>query len=101
MFSDELTSEQVIKTVASRPAGGNAATELIEASLTHASRRCPGGVKELMEIPAPECRRYRDDMTVQVMFFDGVVGGDVDLVEMGMPERADRVGPLLAGRAKL
>jgi hypothetical protein len=101
MILDELSSEQVVKTVASRPAGDNAATTLIEAALTHASRRCPGGVTELMEIPAPECRRYRDDMTVQVLFFDGEVKEGVEVVEMKMPERIDRVGPLLAGRAKL
>jgi hypothetical protein len=40
-------------------------------------------------------------MTVQVMFFNGEVGNDVPMVELGIPKRVDRVGPLLAGRAKL
>jgi hypothetical protein len=97
-----LTSEQVVATVASRKSGDNAATALIASSLHHAaSELCPGGVEELLAIPSPKCRRYRDDMTAQVMFFDGVIGEDVPMVELGLPTRVDRVGPLLAGRAKL
>jgi hypothetical protein len=101
LIKDELSSEQVVATVTSRQHGKNAATTLIAASLNHAALRCPGGVEELLAIPAPQCRRYRDDMTVQVMFFNGEVGNDVPMVELGLPKRVDRVGPLLAGRAKL
>ncbi len=72
---DALSSEAVVATVArhldGQPAalvvhGDNAATSLIVQAMRSGSDE---NVRKSLSIPAPWSRRYRDDMTVEVLYF--------------------------------
>jgi serine/threonine protein phosphatase PrpC len=76
---DDMSSEQSVQLVSKlikEKYSGNYATALIKAALSGYGE---GGGLENWEriqhhysIPSPQSRRYRDDMTINVVFFDGV-----------------------------
>ncbi|KAJ3197355.1 hypothetical protein HK101_004231 [Irineochytrium annulatum] len=77
---DELTSDEVVSVVASRISGSNAAfntgkwLHVDDNAATDLIRNALGGAdvektRKLLSIPAPYSRRFRDDMTVNVIFF--------------------------------
>lgn len=79
---DDLESEtavKVVKNLIEDNYQGNYATVLMKAAMSGYEK---GGkledlerIRHLLSIPAPKSRRYRDDMTVNVVLFDGAVPG--------------------------
>lgn len=111
---DELSSEQVVASVCrARDTGNDPSTNVIMDSLLHAGKQFPGGVGELLSVPPPQCRRYRDDMTVHVCSLDANLpltaagpgaSTDVPVLDLAIAKEArpDRVSQiLLAKGAKL
>jgi serine/threonine protein phosphatase PrpC len=76
---DDLSSEKSVEIVSGLMNEGykeNYATALFKAALSGAEQGGPlndiDRIQHHLSIPPPLCRRYRDDMTINVLFFDGV-----------------------------
>ena len=89
---DMLSSEQVIEC--------DDARDIVWRSVQKAGK---GKVDELLNIPAPWCRKFRDDMTALVVRFDGDVKNGIALETVGVEDgkKRDRVGEFVGGKAKL
>jgi pyruvate dehydrogenase phosphatase len=79
---DDLESEtavKIVKNLVEEKYQGNYATVLMKAAMSG----CEDGgkledlerIRHLLSIPAPKSRRYRDDMTVNVVIFENAVPG--------------------------
>lgn len=76
---DELSSQNVVDVAASNiKSGENVATKLIEAAFTDSAENHPNPdyMRHMMSIPKETSRRYRDDVTVNVVIFSSGDSGD-------------------------
>ncbi|KAI8811469.1 phosphatase 2C-like domain-containing protein, partial [Cladochytrium replicatum] len=71
---DVLESDDAVDAVARLPGGANAATELVRCALGDGDSGDVVKMGRVLGIPPPQSRRYRDDVTVRVLWFEGEDG---------------------------
>lgn len=105
---DELSSEDVVLLVDTHIKAksshdfDNAASHLVRNALQVAANDKGSSIQELLDIPPPQCRRYRDDMTAYVLHFGkSTLGHSLPPIDLKLAHpKKDALTPLLS-KAKL
>ena len=99
---DEMTSQQSVEIVSDlvkTKSFENFATSLIKAGLSDPNNHRSVNMERIqhhLSIPPPKCRRYRDDMTVNVLFLEPIVEMPESSFElMEVPEKQTPTAPQL------